>query len=562
MIAKHVPMQSVAKSNFASLVAYLCDTQHKQERLGWVAVTHCRSATPEAAAREVLATQARNTRAKSDKTYHLIVSFRPGEQVKEATCRAIEARLCEGLGLGAHQRVSALHYDTDSVHLHVAINKIHPTKYTIHNPYYDHPKLGQLCTALEQEYGLAPDNHCPRQRGAACRAADMERHGGLESLLGWIKRTCQERILAARSWIDLHRVLQTHGLTLRERGTGFVISATNGTAVKASSIDPACSRPQLEKRLGRYAPPDARAAIVPPAATYAKTPLPCPIDTTRLYARYCAVQQQASARGTAARVAARAAKERQVETVLQRARLKRASIKLLTRPGLARRLLCQGVNHTLREQLGRIYALYGKERAAITNRYQRRTWVDWLRMQALAGDREALAALRARSTVAPLPGNTMAGARRTGAASAALACDSITKNGTIIYRFGTTAVRDDGARLTVSRGATPEGLQAALRMALLRYGPLLRVDGTATFKDQVVQAAVDARLALRFDDPVLDVRRRTLLARGASRFGPPSLTPRPPQQRFAPANPDRDGPDIKRPGTGLRRGSGRHRTGP
>ena len=304
------------------------DTQHKQERLGWVAVTNCHSATPDAAAREVLATQARNTRAKSDKTYHLIVSFRPGEHVEEATCRAIEARLCDGLGLGTHQRVSALHYDTDSLHLHIAINKIHPTKYTIHNPYYDHPKLGQLCTALEQEHGLAPDNHCPRQRGAACRAADMERHGGLESLLGWIRRTCQEQILAARSWIDLHQVLQTHGLALRERGTGFVVMATNGTAVKASSIDPSCSRPKLEQRLGGYTPPNASKTVEPPAKTYAKAPLPCHMDTTRLYARYREVQQQAGARGAAARLAARAAKERQVEAVMQHARLKRAGIKL------------------------------------------------------------------------------------------------------------------------------------------------------------------------------------------------------------------------------------------
>jgi hypothetical protein len=562
MIAKHVPMKSVEKSNFASLVRYLCDTQHKQERLGWVAVTNCSSATPDAAAREVLATQARNTRAKSDKTYHLIVSFRPGEQVEEATCRTIEARLCDGLGLGTHQRVSALHYDTDSVHLHVAINKIHPSKYTIHNPYYDHPKLGQLCTALEQEYGLAPDNHCPRQRGAACRAADMERHGGLESLLGWIRRMCQEQILAARSWIDLHQVLQTHGLALHERGTGFVVMASNGTAVKASSIDPSCSRPKLEQRLGGYAPPNTSKTAEPAAKIYAKAPLPCPMDTIRLYARYREVQQQAGARGTAARVAARAAKERQVEAVMQHARLKRAGIKLLTSPGLGRRLLYQGVNKTLREQLGRIYRQYGKEREAITSRYQRRTWVDWLRMQALAGDRDALAALRARSAVSRLPGNTMTGARRVSGASGAIACDSITKNGTIIYRFGPTAVRDDGDQLTVSRGATPDGLQTALRMALLRYGPLLRVGGTADFRDQVVQAAVDARLAVRFDDAVLNFQRKTLVEQAATRFGQsiPAQTLRP--QRFAPGSPDREGPSIVRTGTGLRRGSGRHRTGP
>ena len=562
MIAKHVPMKSVEKSNFASLVRYLCDSQHKQERLGWVAVTNCSSGTADAAAREVLATQARNTRAKSDKTYHLIISFRPGEQVEEATCRVIEARLCDGLGLGAHQRVSALHYDTDSLHLHVAINKIHPTKYTIHNPYYDHPKLGQLCTKLEQEHGLAVDNHCPRQRGAACRAADMERHGGLESLLGWIRRVCQKQLLAARSWIDLHQVLQTHGLALRERGTGFIVAATNGTAVKASSIDPSCSRPKLEKRLGDYAPLDANKTVEPPATTYAKGPLPCPMDTTRLYARYCEVQQQAGTRGAAARGAARAAKERQVEATMQHARLKRASIKLLSRPGLARKLLVQGVNKTLRDQLDRIYQHYGKEREAITSRYQRRTWVDWLHKQALAGDREALAALRARSATSHLPGNTMTGVRRMSGALGAIACDSITKNGTIIYRFGTTAVRDDGDQLTVSRGATPEGLLAALRLAALRYGPLLRVGGTANFRDQVVQAAVGARLAVQFDDAALDFQRRTLLEQATSRFGQrgPAQTLR--QQHFAPGSPDRDGPSISRTGTGLRRGSGRHRTGP
>jgi hypothetical protein len=309
-------------------------------------------------------------------------------------------------------------------------------------------------------------------------------------------------------------------------------------------------------------PSNASKAVEPPAKTYAKTPLPCPIDTTRLYARYREVQQQAGARGAAARMAARAAKERQVEAAMQHARLKRAGIKLLSRPGLARKLLVQGVNRTLEEQLGRIYRQYGKEREAITSRYQRRTWVDWLRMQALAGDRDALAALRARSAVPHLPGNTMTGARRTGRTSSGIACDSITKNGTIIYRFGPTAVRDDGEQLTVSRGATPEGLQAALRMALLRYGPLLHVGGTADFRDQVVQAAANARLAVRFDDAVLDVQRRTLLEQAATRLGQTSPAQTLQPQRFAPGRPDREGPSIVRTGTGLRRGSGRHRTGP
>lgn len=562
MIAKHVPMKSIAKSDFASLVHYLCDAQHKEERLGWVAVTNCCSSAPDAAAREVLATQARNTRAKSDRTYHLIVSFRPGEQVDEATCRRIEARLCDGLGLGVHQRVSAMHHDTDSLHLHIAINKIHPARYTIHNPYYDHPKLGQLCTELEREYHLVPDNHCVRQRGAACRAADMERHGGLESLLGWIRRECLEVMLAAQSWPALHRVLQTHGLALHERGTGLVVVAGNGTAVKASSIDPSFSRPKLERRLGAYALPEAGGAVMPAAKSYHKKPLLCRIDTTALYARYCQAQQQAGARSAAERATARAVKERQIATAKARARLKRASIRLLSGPGLAKRLLYRGVSKTLRDELHRIHATYREQRQAISSRYQRRNWVDWLRAKAMDGDQQALTALRARAAAPGLTGNTMTGTGRHTGARIAMRCDSITKNGTVIYRFGSTAVRDDGDKLTVSRGATEEGLRMALRMAAQHYGPHLRVSGTVDFRAQIVQAAVDARLAVRFDDALLEHRRQSLQEQATVRVGARYQAKAGYRQRIGPSRLDQNAPTRLRTAAGMQRGSGRHRTGP
>jgi hypothetical protein len=187
MIAKHVPMKSVRKSDFAGLVKYLIDEQQKRERVTGVSVTNCHADRPDAAILEVLNTQAQNRRAESDKTYHLIVSFRAGEQPDAATLQAIERRICEGLGYGEHQRVSTVHQDTDNLHLHIAINKIHPTRYTIHDPYRDHKTLGELCEKLESEYGLQRDNHQAEKRGAENRADDMERHAGIESLLGWIR---------------------------------------------------------------------------------------------------------------------------------------------------------------------------------------------------------------------------------------------------------------------------------------------------------------------------------------------------------------------------------------
>ena len=72
MIAKHVSMKTVQKSDFAGLVKYITDEQAKNERVGYVAVTNCHTDRPEVAITEVLNTQAQNTRSGADKTYHLI----------------------------------------------------------------------------------------------------------------------------------------------------------------------------------------------------------------------------------------------------------------------------------------------------------------------------------------------------------------------------------------------------------------------------------------------------------------------------------------------------------
>jgi hypothetical protein len=176
-----------------------------------------------------------------------------------------------------------VHHDTDNLHLHIAINKIHPTRYTIHDPYRDHKTLGELCEKLEGEYGLQRDNHQAEKRGAENRADDMERHAGIESLLGWIRRECLEQIQGAQSWAELHQVLRDNGLEIRERGNGLVIADAAGTMVKASSVARELSRAKLEARLGalraiaraagepgRPADPAVRAAPLPDARRYGR----------------------------------------------------------------------------------------------------------------------------------------------------------------------------------------------------------------------------------------------------------------------------------------------------
>ncbi len=509
MIAKHLPMRSLGKSDFAGLVSYVTDAQSKDHRLGQVQITNCDAASVRDAITEVLATQHSNTRAKGDKTYHLIVSFRAGEQLGTGTLREIEERICVGLGYSDHQRISAVHNDTDNLHIHIAINKIHPTRRTMHEPYYPHLALADLCTALEREYGLEPDNHHSQQRGAASRAADMERHAGVESLVGWIKRECLEEIKAAQSWTELHQVMRDNGLDMTTRGNGLVIRAEDGTMVKPSTVARELSKPALEKRLGAFKASPDQQELSQVRRSYQKNPVRLRVNTTELYARYKDEQKNLTATRAEALAQAKRRKDRAVKDAKQKAAAKRAAIKLAS-GGVTKRLLYSQASAVLRADLERIHKGYIQERERLYQGTQRRQWADWLKQQATEGNSEALAALRAREAAQGLKGNTIAAHGKAKPGHAPVV-DNITKKGTIIYRAGQSAVRDDGDKLQVSTGADRAGVREALRLAAERYGDRITVSGTTEFKAQAIRAAVDGRLPISFADPALESRRQALL---------------------------------------------------
>src|SRR5271169_2564663 len=147
MISKKVAMKTPEMGRFGKLVAYLLDPQGKKTRVGEVSITNCVSTDTTWAVREIAATQGLNARAKLDRTYHLLVSLRAGENPDAKTLRVIEERFCKALGYAEHQRISVVHHDTDNMHIHVAINKIHPTTFTLHNPGCDYKTL-KICSSI------------------------------------------------------------------------------------------------------------------------------------------------------------------------------------------------------------------------------------------------------------------------------------------------------------------------------------------------------------------------------------------------------------------------------
>jgi hypothetical protein len=511
MIAKHIPMRVVKKSGFASLVRYLADTQNKQGRTGEIRLSNCIADDVELATLEVLNTQAMNTRSLADKTYHLIISFRDGEELDSSSLASIEERVCDALGFSEHQRVSVVHHDTDNLHLHIAVNKIHPTRYTIHEPFHAYRTLARVCDTLEDEYGLRKDNHMPRKIGAENRATDMEHHAGIESLLGWIHRGCKAQMQQAQSWEQLHAVMTTNGLHLHPRANGLVITGDDGTTIKASSVSRDFSKPKLEQRFGPFQPAPEQDAAIKPARKYERRPPGLRLNTARLYAQYKAAQAQATAIRAREWERVRTRKEHRIDAALRSVRLKRAALKLAKMPREPKKLMYRALAGALRDEIAEIKRECKQEYLNINQKCRRRQWPDWLRHKAGAGDLGALAALRRRKPTRDVPGNSIKGNVILEPPAPSRGHDGVTKQGTIIYRVGASAIRDEGDNLRISLGAEQDTMQTALRMAGKRFGQKITVNGSDAFKEQIIIAAATANLPIIFDDAALERRRLQLV---------------------------------------------------
>ena len=244
---------------------------------------------PGMAIAEMTATQKKNTRAKTDKVYHLVISFPEGEHPTDAQLADIEETFAQKLGFAEHQRLSAVHRDTDNHHLHVVINKIHPKTFNCLEPYNDYFIRDQACAELEKKHGLTIDNH-GRQPGSLGKVAIVESQGDKESLLSWVRTHVREPLLQCyetKTWQALHECLAQFNLEIKPRGAGLVIAEKGGgITVKASSVDANLSLRSLTDRLGKFEAPSKSGSVQPPLQTYQK-PLLCSNSATdALYKEY------------------------------------------------------------------------------------------------------------------------------------------------------------------------------------------------------------------------------------------------------------------------------------
>ncbi|CZO82984.1 TraI/MobA(P) family conjugative relaxase [Legionella pneumophila] len=507
MIIRHIPMKKIRLSSFSGLVQYLCNKQNKQERVGKVRLSNCNSLDSIWAVQEVLATQAKNQRATGEKTYHMLISFASGENPSDKVLREIEESVTSSIGFKEHQRISVVHHDTDNLHIHVAINKIHPKNFNMIEPFRAYKTFAEIASRLEIELGLQITNHQTRKNRSENLADDMEHHSGIESLINWMKRHCKEKIETATSWKEIHGILAENGLMMRVKANGFVFCNVQGLTVKASSISRTFSKKNLECMLGSFVLCCSE-NNVPASNVYRYEPLNKKVLGSELYAKYQHEKSHNKRFISQKLKQLREARAKLIEKTKKRGRIKRAALKLMNLSKVQKKYLYSHINKTLLNEIDNIRKNYAKERSRLLDSHQNKTWTDWLKQKAHGGDQDALMAMRYRNRKNKhdytISGSSFSSSLNFGQ------IDSVTKEGTEIYKKDNSVIRDNGKEIIISKGGSIHALKRALEMARQRYGDCICVNGSPLFKKLILQIVIQYQMPITFADLELENQRQKL----------------------------------------------------
>lgn len=562
MIAKRITSKA-AKPRYARLAKYMVAAEGKLdprswtrtadymlasaistrgEKVGGVRVTNCHTDDPAAATTLIEATQAANTRSKTDKTYHLMFAFPPGEEPPLEILHKIEDELVRSIGYADHQRISVVHIDTDHLHVHVAINKVHPKGYQNIEPFYDKKDLMKACERIELEYGLTRTNHGltgerkrekyndnpnheknsdiqSRRNGkvnAASldsaindktekkprgKAADLEAHSGIESLQGHISREVAPKLKEAKNWQEAHSILARHGLQIKKRGAGLVIGSGE-LWVKASQCDRALSLKSLSDRLGPMEQGQK------PVRAYEPKPKQQHPSSAALYERYQTERQ-----------AYQLKREHGLEQIKYEGALLEYKLKKWNREqrlivkagfkGPQKLLMLNTLKLQTQLKRNKNHKKIDAKRKEFFSGSSFPSWSTWLAQSAINGNEGALAVLRSRQERELMAGNYLSAPTTPAHFVVPNSTPIIDKNGHLFYKTHDGGLVIDRSNHVQCFRTTTGAAQFALELAAKRFnGQALVVEGSDEFKKEVARLASTYRVNVRFADPVIEQARR------------------------------------------------------
>ncbi len=300
MIAKRIDRKP-GNDNYRALALYVAAAKSKsqpEEKSLFSWHVGCLADDYQLGIIEALATQNLNTRTKKEKTYHLMVSFRPEDEVKltPEVFQEIERHFADALGFSEHQRHCGVHKNTSNIHMHMAYNMINPKTFNRHEPFRDFQKLSNICRAMESRFSLKVDQGIDESKEKSSaktnvKAQTIEAHTGQQSLFNYAleqKAKILEDVATATTWEEFHVVTLKLGLEIKLSGNGLAFQDRFGKhRAKASDIDRSLSKANLEKSLGPFCPPSQELLrTVKAEKSYTAVPLYLGYERDNLYEQY------------------------------------------------------------------------------------------------------------------------------------------------------------------------------------------------------------------------------------------------------------------------------------
>lgn len=506
MIAKRVPRKGKS-SNYRDLVNYILDRKNSGEKARSAWATNC--SVPDdfdLCVAEVLATQQLNTRSKIDKTYHLVISLSAGEDLSEDEFREVEQRFCESIGLGQHQRVCAVHGDTNNIHMHIALSKVHPLSLNCIEPYYDKFKLQETCRELEQKFGLKPDAGIDPK----IRPGPGEVHQGLESFASYVRENLSvdlKRLIGApnNGWQEAQAIAGRFGLEIREHGAGLVFShRSKKLFVKASSIERDFSKKKLEEAFGKFEPSDWKGLQ---EKEYSPGPSNRSPKKDKLFNEFKAEKDNWLSGRNVELSRLSELRYKRIQEIKERYAKQRLEIKrdtLITKG--RKRIVYQKLAMEMRKELDAVFVSTKSERDRVFSYAKAKPWLDWVHERAKKGDETALEILRHKLSKTEDYGlGALVGKESSHAIFDGIS-RTIHRDGRIEYQVGKSSFVDLGDRVVLKTAEGSEALKAAIDVARGKFGEAFESKGSDEFvriveamrkerkKDRTMGASSDRRL--------------------------------------------------------------------
>lgn len=443
---------------------------------------------------------------------HWIISWPEGEQPTNAQADEAVSVLLHELGMPDHQCIYSLHRDTDNIHLHVVVNRVHPTALRVADPHngFDELAASRAICRIESAQGWKPEKNALYRmseagpvltrpvkgapRSVSRGAAREEVRTGEASAQRIVIERCAPAIESATTWAELHSALAPIGARFEPKGSGAVIFVGD-VGVKASTAGRTCSFAALCKRLGEYAPP--------PADLLPAAPEPVALQESRSWSSYAAQRRFAQGKRTDELGGLRSRHESELTAFFGDARKRRAELEAKTWQGKGREL--NAARSLLAAEIARERAALFERQRSERTQLQRRlkpfpSYEQWLRESGMDAEAEAY---RFRAD-APVLAIDTAPERPSEVPTARDIRDyrgRITDAGVAYYRQGESRADFVDRGREVSIGASDDAaILAGLQLAQTKFG-VIQLDGPPRAVRRA--ALIAAQHGIRLKNPEL-----------------------------------------------------------